>query len=627
MLRASAAPFGGVELDARRPPPVARADDAAPPARAGRAARAALPRPQDPRPASPTTTERPARSPAARRRSRRCPRRRAARRRRGRRRRARRRRRAARPRRRPTLERPRAGRLRRLRDQRRDAARAGHVKAPPRDVAERLGGRRCARGSATQLERVEVAGPGLPEPRSWPTPGTARALAPRPGRGRALRRGRRGAPSSGSTSSSSRPTRPGRCTSATRATPPTATRSRGCSSSTATTSRASSTSTTSARRSASFGESIQARARGEEVAGGRLPGRLRRRAGRLRSTAPPTLELDELGRRGGRARCSSRSAASLRALRRRDFDVWFSRALAARGRRRTPRVEQALALLEERGADLPLRRRAVAAHDRVRRRQGPRARALDRRAHLLRLRHRLPARQARARLRPPADACCGADHHGYIARMKAAYEALGGDPRPARAADHAVRPPRRRRRALVDVQARGEFVTLDDLVAEIGVDAARWYLLGALARHDDRPRPRPRASASRPRTPSTTCSTRTRGSPRCWRKAGEAAGRCGAGGAGVRRQRARAAAERALIKQAAGVPGEVAEAAERRAPHRIAPTRSSSRRTSRPSTATAGSSAPSPSSSSRSGSRCASRRSARSRARWTCSGVSAPEEM
>ena len=42
---------------ARRPPPLARADDAAPPARARRAARAALPGAQDPRAASPTTTD------------------------------------------------------------------------------------------------------------------------------------------------------------------------------------------------------------------------------------------------------------------------------------------------------------------------------------------------------------------------------------------------------------------------------------------------------------------------------------------------------------------------------------------------------------------------------------------
>ncbi len=33
----------------------------------------------------------------------------------------------------------------------------------------------------------------------------------------------------------------------------------------------------------------------------------------------------------------------------------------------------------------------------------------------------------------------GADHHGYVARMKAAYEALGGDPRAPGDADHAAR--------------------------------------------------------------------------------------------------------------------------------------------------------------------------------------------
>ena len=71
----------------------------------------------------------------------------------------------------------------------------------------------------------------------------------------------------------------------------------------------------------------------------------------------------------------------------------------------------------------------------------------------------------------------GADHHGYVARMKAAYEALGGDP------EHLemlimqlVHLVRRGERAQMSKRA-GEFVTLDDLVAEIGVDAARWFLL------------------------------------------------------------------------------------------------------------------------------------------------------
>jgi arginyl-tRNA synthetase len=71
----------------------------------------------------------------------------------------------------------------------------------------------------------------------------------------------------------------------------------------------------------------------------------------------------------------------------------------------------------------------------------------------------------------------GADHHGYVARMKAAYEALGGDP------EHLemlimqlVHLLRRGERAQMSKRA-GELVTLDDLLSEIGVDAARWFLL------------------------------------------------------------------------------------------------------------------------------------------------------
>jgi arginyl-tRNA synthetase len=71
----------------------------------------------------------------------------------------------------------------------------------------------------------------------------------------------------------------------------------------------------------------------------------------------------------------------------------------------------------------------------------------------------------------------GADHHGYIGRMKAAYQALGGDPDTLDLLImqfvHLVRGGEK-----VSMSKRaGEFVTLDDLVEEIGVDAARWFLL------------------------------------------------------------------------------------------------------------------------------------------------------
>ncbi len=71
----------------------------------------------------------------------------------------------------------------------------------------------------------------------------------------------------------------------------------------------------------------------------------------------------------------------------------------------------------------------------------------------------------------------GADHHGYVARMKAVYAALGGDPESLELIImQLVHLVRRGRRAQMSKRA-GEFVTLDDLVEEIGVDAARWFLL------------------------------------------------------------------------------------------------------------------------------------------------------
>jgi len=71
----------------------------------------------------------------------------------------------------------------------------------------------------------------------------------------------------------------------------------------------------------------------------------------------------------------------------------------------------------------------------------------------------------------------GADHHGYVARMKAAYQALGGDPDTLDLLImqfvHLVRGGEK-----VQMSKRaGEYVTLDDLMEEIGVDAARWFLL------------------------------------------------------------------------------------------------------------------------------------------------------
>ncbi len=71
----------------------------------------------------------------------------------------------------------------------------------------------------------------------------------------------------------------------------------------------------------------------------------------------------------------------------------------------------------------------------------------------------------------------GADHHGYLRRMRAAYAALGGDPEELEMLImqlvHLLRAGKRAQMS----KRSGEFVTLDDLVQEIGVDAARWFLL------------------------------------------------------------------------------------------------------------------------------------------------------
>jgi arginyl-tRNA synthetase len=71
----------------------------------------------------------------------------------------------------------------------------------------------------------------------------------------------------------------------------------------------------------------------------------------------------------------------------------------------------------------------------------------------------------------------GADHHGYVQREKAAWEALGGDPERIEVVImQLVNLLEGGRRAQMS-KRQGEFVTLDNLVGDIGVDATRWFLL------------------------------------------------------------------------------------------------------------------------------------------------------
>jgi len=162
----------------------------------------------------------------------------------------------------------------------------------------------------------------------------------------------------------------------------------------------------------------------------------------------------------------------------------------------------------------------------------------------------------------------GADHHGYVARMKAAYEALGGDP------EHLemlimqlVHLVRRGARAQMSKRS-GEFVTLEDLLREIGVDAARWFLLSRshdttidldldLAREQSSENPVYYVQYAHARIASMLA------------RAGVEQVEQAARSVGGNLQELHPA-ERTLIKKLLAFPGEVSEAAARRAPHRIA---------------------------------------------------------
>ncbi|HEV7161991.1 MAG TPA: arginine--tRNA ligase [Solirubrobacteraceae bacterium] len=163
----------------------------------------------------------------------------------------------------------------------------------------------------------------------------------------------------------------------------------------------------------------------------------------------------------------------------------------------------------------------------------------------------------------------GADHHGYVLRMKAAYQALGGDAEELELLImqlvHLLRSGEREQMS----KRSGLFVSLEELVDEVGVDAARWYLLARshdttvdldldLAREQSNENPVYYVQYAHARIASML--TRA-GSERV----AEAVGSVLDG-----ERIALQPAERTLIEQLLAFPAELAEAVERRAPHRIA---------------------------------------------------------
>jgi arginyl-tRNA synthetase len=162
----------------------------------------------------------------------------------------------------------------------------------------------------------------------------------------------------------------------------------------------------------------------------------------------------------------------------------------------------------------------------------------------------------------------GADHHGYVSRIKAAIEALGGDPdRLEVSIMQLVHVVERGERAQMS-KRRGEFVTLDELIDDIGVDAARFFMLQRsndtafdldldLAREQSQENPVYYVQYAHARIASILANAGTERLERA------SAAELAAMSAPLE------PAERALIKRLLELPGEVEEAAARRAPHRL----------------------------------------------------------
>jgi len=162
----------------------------------------------------------------------------------------------------------------------------------------------------------------------------------------------------------------------------------------------------------------------------------------------------------------------------------------------------------------------------------------------------------------------GADHHGYVARLRAAIAGLGADPERFEALImrlvHIVESGERTQMS----KRSGEFVSLDDLLDDIGVDATRWFMLWRshdtevdldldLARRESNDNPVYYVQYAHARIASIL-----RKAARDPEEIAAAAGR-------PTPETPLAPAERELIKRLLEFPEEVREAAERRAPHRI----------------------------------------------------------
>jgi arginyl-tRNA synthetase len=172
----------------------------------------------------------------------------------------------------------------------------------------------------------------------------------------------------------------------------------------------------------------------------------------------------------------------------------------------------------------------------------------------------------------------GADHHGYVQRMRAAWMALGGRPEALeQVIMQFVHVLERGERASMS-KRRGEFVTLDELIDQIGVDAARFFLLTRshdmtvdldldLAREQSSENPVYYVQYAHARIASMLARAGSERVSAALDETGTSSEGLGESGAGAEELHP---SERALVKKLVAFPGEVSEAAERRAPHRVA---------------------------------------------------------
>jgi arginyl-tRNA synthetase len=167
-----------------------------------------------------------------------------------------------------------------------------------------------------------------------------------------------------------------------------------------------------------------------------------------------------------------------------------------------------------------------------------------------------------------AIAVWGADHHGHVKRMKVAWSMLGGDPeRLELILMQLVNLTEGGRRVQMSKRA-GAVVPLDDLLDDIGVDAARWFLLQRshdttidldleLARSQSQDNPVYYVQYAHARIAGILA----KAGPKRVERALRADLRASHEGLHP--------SARSLLKRLLELPGELREAAERRAPHRL----------------------------------------------------------